>query len=380
MNNRPWYVIVGGFLGILALLIAIGYFLYRVRVVLPPFVIAFGIAFLLDPLLERLQRKGVPRIIAVTAVFAIFLAVFAVAVVFLVPSVIEQASQLGKDYPVYAESIRTTATSFLKDHHDMLVRFELPTTLQELVGKYGNEANNQLKTGVPKVVGWIIGSLSYLPWIILIPLISFYFLNDFARIRRKALLFVPEKYRAETAKVLTRMGTVFSAYVRGLVIVCIAYGVVITVVLLTLHLKYGIIIGLLAGVLYAVPYLGSITTALLVFLVGIATYPEGMTPAIIAMVVTVGTNQFFDLLITPRVLGKSVGLHPILSIFALLTGGTLFGLPGMILAVPIAASIQEIVFEFYPELRNDPFPQERSASRKRLFSWFKKKKETPDPA
>lgn len=354
MNNKPWYVIVGTFLGILAVFIAIALFLYRVRGILPPFVIAFAIAFLLDPLLERLQHHGVPRIVAVTTVFAIFMTIFAVAVIFLVPAVIEQTGQLGKDYPIYAESFKSATTDFLDKHHVLLTRFELPTTLQELVAKYGNIANDKLKTGVPQVVNWVVGSLSYLPWIILIPLISFYFLSDYARIRKKTMLFIPERYREETAKVLSRMGTVFSSYVRGLTVVCIAYGVAITLLLLVLHLKYAIIIGMIAGILYAVPYLGSITTALLVFLVGIATYPGGVMPAVITTIFAICSNQFFDFFITPKVLGKSVGLHPILSLFAMLAGGTLFSLAGMILAVPIAASIQEIVFEFYPELREDP--------------------------
>lgn len=348
-----WYQVLLAGIAIAVLLI----FLYLVRGVLPPFVIAFAVAWLLDPLLDRLQRLGCPRIVAVTGVFALFLAVFVVAVIFLVPAIINQADELAKDFPVYGESFKSWAAQVMEKHHDLLVRFQLPSTLQEALAKYGRQISGALQDAIPRLTSWLGANLSKVLWIILIPLLSFYFLSDIDNIRRKAVLFIPAKHRARTTDVLSRMDRVFSGYVRGLTVVCLLYGGLTTLVLLALKLKYGIIIGILAGVLYAVPYLGAITTAVLVFLVGLATYPNGLSQALITTATMLVTNQIFDTIITPRILGKSVGLHPILSMFALLTGGQLFGLAGMILAVPIAASVQEIVFEFYPELKQSPAPK-----------------------
>jgi predicted PurR-regulated permease PerM len=116
--------------------------------------------------------------------------------------------------------------------------------------------------------------------------------------------------------------------------------------------QYSILIGLFAGILYAVPYVGASSTALLVFLVALATHNDNsLHAAWVPPIAVLINNQAFDLFISPRILGKSVGLHPVLSLFALLAGGQLFGLAGMVLAVPIAASIQEIIFEIYPLLR-----------------------------
>jgi predicted PurR-regulated permease PerM len=362
VNNRPWYIVIDALLGVLALIFLACMFLYYVRAVLPPFVIAFGIAFLLDPLIGRLQRRGCPRILAVTSVFAVFMAAFVVSIIFLLPVVIQQARELGDHYAHYADTFASMMSGFLDRNHAVLVRLDLPTSLQDMFSEYGTQANNLLKQEVPTVGKWIIDRLPMLPWIILIPLICFYFLNDFARIRFKALLFVPEKYRKETADLLARMGHVFSAYVRGLTIVCLLYALAVTIVLTVLGLQYGIILGILGGILYAVPYLGSITMAVLVFLVGAATFTNPSAGhALLTTACVIGTNQIFDFFITPRILGKSVGLHPILSLFALLAGGKLFGLPGMILAVPIAASMQEIIFVLYPELSvslsaDDPKP------------------------
>lgn len=333
------------------------YFLYLVRDVLPPFIIALAAAWLLDPLLERLQKRGCPRILAVSAVYVAFLAVFVVGLIFLVPALIEQAKQLAQDFPAYSDRLKTLATGFMEDNRSTLLRFHLPTTLEEAFAKYGNQVSIRASSGIQFISNWIAGNLSKALWIILIPLVSFYLLNDIDRIKRRSVLFIPEQWRPRATEVLSKVGTVFSSYVRGLVVVCLLYGVVTAITLTGLKLSYSIILGLLAGILYAVPYIGAIGTVLIVFLVGLATYPHGFAQAATVALAMIILNQVFDLLITPKILGKSVGLHPVLSLFALMAGGRLFGLAGMILAVPVAASIQEVVFEFYPELR--PVPEKK---------------------
>ncbi len=351
MTCSRWYT--AGAVAAIATLIAV---LYAVRSTLPPFLIAFAIAWLLDPVLDRLQKRGVSRIIAVVAIYGCFLIVFVIGLFYLVPAVSYQATQLGADYPKYSARFTQFAGETFERHHDTLVRFKLPTTLREAFSRYGDQANVQIGAGVNLATGFIAANISRALWIILVPIIAFYFLMDIDRMRKKATLLIPESVRPRATEVLSRVGTVFSSYVRGLVIVCLMYGIATTVVLEILQMKYGIILGLLAGILYAVPYLGAILTMLLVFLVGLATYPHGVSQAIWPTLAMVALNQGFDLVITPRILGKSVGLHPVMSLFALLAGGQLFGLVGMILAVPVAASIQEVVFEFYPQLKSDPKP------------------------
>ena len=344
----------------IAIAIIVG-FLYLVRGVLPPFVIAFVIAWLLDPLLDRLQKRGYPRILAVSAVYIVFLAAFILGLVFLAPPVIDQAKQLGQDLPGYAGRFGAFASDFMEKHRATLTKFELPTTLQEAFTKYGERAKQEVIAGIGYASNWIVSSLSKALWLILIPLVAFYFLNDIDRMRKRAALFIPQQWRARTTEVLSRVGLVFSSYVRGLMIVCLLFGVVTTIVLAISGLKYGIVLGLLSGVLYAVPYLGAIVITLLVFLVALAT--QGLGHAIVMAALMVVLNQLvFDMLITPKILGKSVGLHPVLSIFALMAGGSLFGLVGMVLAVPVAASIQEVVFELYPHLRAASEPKKRRRS------------------
>jgi len=358
MSSTRWYYVVAIIIAI-AILIA---FLYAIRSILPPFLIAFAIAWLLDPLLHRLQARGCPRILAVSGVYVVFLALFILGVVLLVPAVIDQANQLADDFPEYSDRFREFASDFVARHERTLLRFELPTTLQEIADRYKEQVSRAMVSGIKRASSLIVSNLSKVLWFIIIPLVAFYFLNDFDRMRKKGVLFIPERSRPRVTEITSRVGQVFSSYVRGLLIVCLLYGIATTIVLTGFHLKYGIILGLLAGVLYAVPYVGAIMTTLLVFLVGLATYEHAVVQAALVAGAMVVLNQLFDMLITPRILGKSVGLHPVISLFALMAGGQLFGLVGMVLAVPIAASIQEVAFEFYPELKGAP---RKRRSRKR---------------
>lgn len=362
MTGTRWYT-VAAVVAATAVLLA---FLYAVRNQLPPFLIAFAVAWLLDPVLDRLQRRGVRRFVAVLGIYGVFLIVFVAGIFYLVPAVIDQAKQFGEDFPRYSLLFQKYASGLMSHHHDTLIRLKLPTTVQEVFSKYGDQLNAQVGVGVNAATRFITSTLSKALWIVLIPIIAFYALMDIDRMRKKAVLLIPEAARPRATEVLSRVGTVFSNYVRGQVVVCILFGVATTITLEVFGLKYGIILGLLSGVLYAVPYLGAIVTTLLVFLVGLATYPHGVSQAIWPTVVTWALNQLiFDPIVTPKVVGKSVGLHPILSLFALLSGGQLFGLVGMILAVPVAASIQEVVYEFCPQLKPDPKPARRLRKRRK---------------
>ncbi len=354
-TGAPWYRTVLLTLAGALLVAALAVFLYHVRGVLPPFVIAFAIAWLLDPLLDRIQRKGCPRPLAIAGVYVLFLGLFVLGLVFLVPAIIDQATQFAGDFPGYAQRAKDFGDSFMQSHHALLVKFKLPTTLQEVFARYGGQVSGKATTAVTAATTWIAANVSKALWLILIPLISFYFLNDIDRIRKRSILFVPEGWRDRTTEVLSKVGAVFSSYVRGLLIVCLLYGIAAMALLSVLKVNYAIILGLLAGILYAVPYIGAFGTVLIVFLVSLATHqPHGDFPIWLPPLVMVVQNQAFDLLLMPRIIGKSVGLHPVISLFALLAGGQLFGLAGMVLSVPIAASIQEIIFEFKPELRPEP--------------------------
>lgn len=348
MYNIRWYHVL---FSSLAIFLVIAFF-YYVRDILPPFIIALIIAWLLDPLIDRLESRGWPRIFGVIFVFTLFLGVFTIGLFFLIPSVIDQAKQLASDFPDYLIKSREYLADLFNNYQPILLRFKLPTTFHDFFTTFEKQLNSGLTFAVRVLTGWITSNLSKVLWIIIIPIVSFYYLNDIDKIKIKLKFLIPEQWRFRTTSVISRVSGVFTNYMRGLLIVCLIYGVSTGVLLSITSVKYSILIGLIAGLFYAVPYIGTLFTAILAFLVALAThnsashYPIWLPPAIILLM-----NQIFDLFISPKVLGKSVGLHPVLSLFAMLAGGQLFGFVGMILAVPLGASVQEIIFEIFPILK-----------------------------
>lgn len=361
MHTHPrWY-----FLPFLVAALVLSIFLFSVRDILPPFVIALVIAWLFDPVLDRLQKYGFRRTLAISIVYVLFAALFLITLRSLMPAIVHQGKQLPSEFPSYSQKFMDICSAQMEKHQDMLRKFGLPSTPETALQRYGSPVTGWITDRLQDLNKIVVSNLGKALWLVLIPLLAFYLLNDIDYIHKKVILLIPNTWRPKSQEILSRIGRVFGSYVRGLVIVCTLYGLTSSLILTIFGVRYSIIIGLLSGLLYAVPFLGAILITLMVFLVALAT--KGLGFAILMAVVMFLLNQvLFDMFISPRILGKSVGLHPVLSIFALLAGQKLFGFVGMILAVPIAASIQEIVLEFNPELRNDTRPcRPKRASKKR---------------
>lgn len=351
MDKIRWYHILFGLLALLLVVL----FIIKVKNLLPPFIIALVIAWLLDPLISRLQSRKCPRVLAVSLVFVVFLGAFAIGLIFLIPVIIDQAKQLAFNFPMYLDTFGEYITDFFSAYKPTLLKLDLPTTFREAMSTYADNLNVLVVNVVKLITDWITANLTKVLWIIIVPLVSFYCLNDMDRIRRKSVLLIPESLRPRATYVLSRLGGVFSNYLRGLLLVCILYGIATGTVLTAVGVKYSVLIGVFAGLFYAVPYIGAILTALLAFLVALVTHDaSSLQPIWVPPAVILVMNQAFDLFISPKILGKSVGLHPVISLFAMLAGGQLFGLLGMILAVPLAASIQEIILDLYPTLSKSP--------------------------
>jgi predicted PurR-regulated permease PerM len=356
VNGRPW---VRG-LWIAASLLLLGAFLFLVRESLPPFVIAFAIAALLDPLLDRMQRAGLSRRVAAVLTFVVFLGVFLGVCIVLVPMAVRQAAELAGNVPAYSQQFADWTRRSAEEHQVLLRRLRIPTSFAEWIGQYHVQIEGFLKTLVSRTFGFFGGMLAKVAWLAIIPIVTFYLMQDIDAIRLRVLSLLPSAQRDHVTRVGAEVGAVFAGYLRGLCIVCVGYAVVSGIVLtLVFRLPYALIISLLAGILYAVPYIGAVATVALGTLVALTANPSpgyvlGVAAALLA------TNQVFDQLVTPRIVGGLVGLHPVISLFALTAGGNLFGLPGMILAVPVAASIQVVLVHVFPALRRPlPVPESR---------------------
>jgi predicted PurR-regulated permease PerM len=198
-------------------------------------------------------------------------------------------------------------------------------------------------------------------WIVIVPIVAYYALRDFHVILAKGLMLVPSKHRDLVQTAVSELTAIFGKYLRGLAIVSILNGVATAILLSVLHVPGALILGVVAGILYSVPYIGAFLTVLITAAVAFV----GGGPDMLVLAVGFSTllhQIVFDQIVSPRIIGGHVGLHPILSIIALLVGNLLLGVIGMILAVPITACIQIAVLAVVPKLSREIDIQKRSQS------------------
>jgi len=332
------------------------YLLWRVRSVLPPFLIALFFAALLDPVVTRIERRGIARGKAVGALFVVALLMVGTVGTMIVPSVVAQVTDLASNVSTYAENVTRIADGLTQRADRWYLRHE--TTLKSLgmtetPSKYLQQQAGPVSGAVRGFLdglrATIAGLLGQVLWLIIVPLSLFYFLLDYPKIRRRVIGLLPVSSRDDAEQMVAAVLEIFSAYVRGLTKVCVLYGATAAVLFWILKLKYALFMGTAAGVFYAVPYVGPALTVVSIAVLAITTGKTvGFT--LLAVILFVGMHLTYDYGITPRIVGGSVGLHPLVNIFALMCGVTLFGVWGMILAVPVAASIQRILLQCFPAL------------------------------
>lgn len=320
--------------------------------VLLPFSVAVGLALLLDPTIDRLADRGMSRGFAVALVATSFLTAFVILAVFLVPVMVSQARELAGNLPEYYQQAEAETTAVMARNEGLLRRFHLPATMQELSAQLSGQAQRAASTSLANAGTTLAALISKAVWLVIIPIITVFLLIDIDTTKMKILLLAPERHRERTARIAGSIGSVFGKYIRGLITVSIFYGIACGLAIAAWGVPYAALLGAAAGALSLVPYIGTISTVLLVGLVAFVNLPSNPMHAVYVAVTILAINQVFDNAVSPRIVGKAVGIHPALAILALLIGAQLFGLVGMILAVPVAASIQLIALEFYPPLRN----------------------------
>jgi len=321
--------------------------------VLPPFAIAIVFAFLLDPVVDWFQKRRMSREFGVAIVGLSFVVVFVVVGFLVIPNVADQAGQLSENFPKYSDQAQRQVNRMLIEHESLLRRFHLPTTMADWTNQFSSQGKRWASSGFSVIATALTSALGKILWVIIIPLSTLWLLRDLDYIKAKALHFVPEGHRDRFAHVSSAIGDVFGKYVRGMIAVSILYSIVTFCVLAIGRLDYALIIGGVAGLLYMVPYVG---VFILIVATGIAAIAQpGANPgyAAVLMLLVAAQNVVFDMVITPKVVGGSVGVHPVLSLFALAVGAQMFGVAGMILAVPCAAACQVALGHWYPKINDD---------------------------
>jgi len=332
------------------------YLLYAVRDSLPIFLVGGLLAYAFEPIVQRLEKRGYSRGRAVFFIFLCFLLLLAILFA-LMATAWQQVQMLLSNASLYQKQALQAAQS-------LQVRFEalpLPSNVKKTVVELLPQMQTKVLSAAPdtlrNIVANALGSLGTLMVLsILLPVITFSMMMEMNPMRARAMMLVPPSYRRDVTEIGQNINEVLGRYVRGQMIVCALFGVLCTIAFEVLawryQMGYPLILGLMAMLIYIVPYVGMLTIAIAA---GATAYftaaaPNNILCAILAVGSCVVINLIMDYGVSPRVLGKGVGLHPLMVIFALLSGFSMGGIPGMILAVPLFASLRVILIYIFPQL------------------------------
>jgi len=332
-----------------ALILIVLYLIYLVREMWVPLGLAFLLATVLDPVVDRMETRGWKRGPAALFIFGSFLIILVGLLWLATPYVIAQGADLRDKFNSYfpdTHSPKAILTSFRK------------MNAPDWLATAGVQAFQGAEQAFQRSSTWIttqgFSVLSNLIWLAIVPIVAFYALRDYHLILGKALMLVPRRKRDVVQSYVVEVGSIFAKYLRGLTIVSALNGIATWLLLWALHIPSSLVLGLVAGILYTVPYIGALITIVLTAAVSFFLGPDKLHSMLLAVGASVVLHQIiFDQIISPRILGGHVGLHPILAIVALLAGNILLGIVGMILAVPVAACIQIGVLAALPKLRVD---------------------------
>lgn len=314
-------------------------FLVLLRDVLLPFIAALALAYLLDPLADRLERLGMSRLAATIVILIVFLLVFVLSLVLLMPLLGQQLAGFVARMPEVAAKLQT-----------LILERGAPLLEKLGGGKLAQDAQNSLGNLVGEATKWV-GSVLQSLWsggtaiigvfslLVLTPVIAFYLLVDWDRMCSTVDSWLPLDHRDTIRGLLSEMDKAIAGFLRGQALLCILLGTFYAVGLSLVGVNFGALIGIISGFLSFIPYVGSLTG--LVLSVGVAIvqfWPEWTWPLVTLGVFAAG--QFIEgNILQPKLVGDSIGVHPVWLMFALLAFGSLFGFVGLLLAVPLAAVI-----------------------------------------
>jgi len=333
--NKQTFFWVGLFVALFVVLAVL-------REILLPFVVGAAIAYILDPLADRLESFGFSRLWATIVIVAVFGSLFILGAIFLLPLLIEQLFDLATRLPGYFQSVRELAVGYLEQWFG-------ENWLSDKLGFDGS-----VKELAEKAAGWMGGVLSsvwsgglalvnFLALLVITPVVTFYLLLDWDRMMAHISSWLPREHAVTIRKVGSDINEVMSGFVRGQVTVLLILGLFYVLGLALIGLNFGLLIGLGAGLISFVPFVGPIVGLVIGGAVAVVQFwPEWHLVAAVLSVFLIGQMVEGNIL-SPMIVGDRVRLHPVWLIFALFVFGYLFGFVGMLLAVPLAAAIGVLV-------------------------------------
>jgi predicted PurR-regulated permease PerM len=320
--------------------VVLGYFvLSYLAGVLAPILTALGIAYLLNPVLERLVHRGVSRAVGAALLLVTFVVCVGIVITFVAPTVAHQLSEFVANLPQFVENL----TVWTRDH----VGIQLPSDWKAYVASEHlqtvlSDASGPLREIATVAVGGVFSVLGVLAELLLIPVFSYYFLTDWPNLLRRIDHMVPPRRRADVRDVARDIDRVVAGWVRGQAIVTATLAILYAIGFTLVGMPLSLPIGLLVGLLTVIPFVGTFVGASIALLVTLAAGGGAQTVGLVAAVILC-LHVLEAAVLTPKIVGHRVGLSESGALLAVVAGGKLLGFVGVVLAVPIAATTAVLV-------------------------------------
>ncbi len=301
--------------------------------VILPFVLGGAIAYCLDPIADRLEAWGLSRVASVAVITLVAILTFIILFLLVIPTLIQQTAQLIETAPELFNRLQTALTTRFPDLmvEGSTIRDQLIAIGETIQSKGGEVINSVLSSA--------LGLINLLVLLVVVPVVAFYLLLDWDNMTAKIDEMLPRDHAPVVRRLASQIDDTLASFIRGQGTVCVILGTYYAIALMLAGLNFGLVVGFVAGLISFIPYIGALIGGVLA--IGLALFQfwgDWVSVGIIGGIFMVG--QFLEgNILTPKLVGNSVGLHPVWLLFALSVFGSLFGFVGMLVAVPVAAMI-----------------------------------------
>jgi len=308
---------------------------YRARGALTPFFLGAAVAYVAHPLVAALESRQVPRGAAILLVYAMFAVLVILLIYAVLPSLSRELEQMLALLPEQTRRLEGLTGEVLDD----LSRTRMPRMLKEVAGLALRRAEELLGRFAARVAELLLGAVSHVFNLALAPFLAYYLLRDLNAIQRTAISWMPGAVRKDALELGRKINRVIGGYLRGQLIVSCIVGILVAAGLALLGVKYALLVGIFAGLADIIPYFGPIISAVPAVALALSVSPW---TAVWTVLLLVAVQQLEGSVLSPKIVGDRVGLHPLTVVFAILAGGELMGIFGMLVAVPAAATLKVV--------------------------------------
>ncbi|MDU9034168.1 AI-2E family transporter [Pseudomonas corrugata] len=334
-DTRRWF-----WLGGVALLFA---FIYLLHPILTPFLVALLLAYLFDPVVDRLEKLGLSRTWGVVAVFTLFTLIVSALLLVLIPMLAKQLLRLYELAPQMLDWLQHTAVPWVQSKLGLADGFWKFDKVKAAISAHMGQTTDIVGIVLSRATASGLALIGWLANLVLIPVVSFYLLRDWDLMMAKIRSLLPRHREDRIVTLAGECHEVLGAFVRGQLLVMVALGFIYAAGLMLVGLELGLLIGLIAGLAAIVPYMGFVIGIGAALIAGLFQFGGDLYPMVGIVAVFMVGQALEGMVLTPLLVGDRIGLHPVAVIFAILAGGELFGFTGILVALPVAAVIMVLV-------------------------------------